>query len=152
MHYPTLELRVCDSCVRMEDSVAIAALYGCVVRMLDRRHDIHAGSTGASRSIASENFWRVQRDGVRASLLDEQECAAIPLASQMEALIRLVEEDAAALGCERDVQAVLDRVSAGTGADRQVEVYQRGLQNDLDNEAALRGVVDWLAASSARSE
>ena len=152
MHYPTLELRVCDSCVRVKDSVAIAALYGCVVRMLDRRHDIHAGLTGASRAIASENFWRVQRDGVHASLLDEQECAAIPLASQMEALIRLVEEDAAALGCERDVQAVLEILSAGTGADRQIEVYQNGLRNDLDNETALRGVVDWLAASSARSE
>ena len=149
MHYPTLELRVCDSCARVEDSVAIAALYRCVVRMLDRRPDIHARLTGASRAIASENFWRVQKDGVHASLLDEQACAAVAFPRQLEALTGLVEEDAAALGCERDLAAVLEIAADGTAADRQVEVHRNGLDGGLDDDAALRGVVDWLAACSA---
>ena len=149
MHYPTLELRICDSCARVEDSVAIAALYRCVVRMLDRRQDMHAGLTGASRAIAGENLWRVQRDGVQASLIDEQAFAAIPLPHQLATLISLLEEDAVALGCERDLAAVLDIAAAGTGADRQVGIYQRGLADGLDDEAALRAVVDWLAAASA---
>ena len=149
VHYPTLELRVCDSCASVADGVAIAALYRCVVRMLDRRADIHAALTGASRAIASENFWRVQRDGVHASLIDEQQCAMVSMASQLERLLGLVAEDAAALGCERELDAVRQIVVAGTGADRQREVHQRGLDAGLDNEAALRGVVDWLAGESA---
>ncbi len=149
MHYPTLELRVCDSCVRVGDAVAIAALYRCVVRMLDRRGDIHASLTGASRAIASENFWRVQRDGAHASVIDEQARAMVPLAQSMETLLALVGEDAAAFGCEREMEAVRAILARGTGADRQLEIYRRGLQAGLDNEAALRGVVDWLAAGSA---
>ena len=149
MHYPTLELRVCDSCVRVEDAVAIAALYRCVLRMLDRRPDIHAGLTGASRAIASENLWRVQRHGVRATLLDEASCAAIPLARQLEALIEAVAEDAGALGCEAELQAVRRIVAHGTGADRQLETYRRALAERPDHEAALREVVDWLASATA---
>ncbi len=32
VRYPTLELRVADSCTRLEDTLAIAALYRCLVR------------------------------------------------------------------------------------------------------------------------
>lgn len=149
VHYPTLELRVCDSCVVVEDAVAIAALYRCVVRLLDRRPDVHAGLTGASRAIASENFCRVQRDGVHASLIDEEACMTVPMAQGMERLIGLVGEDAAALGCGRELDAVRQIVAAGTGADRQIELYRHGLKAGLDNDAALCGVVDWLADQSA---
>ncbi|WP_428375662.1 carboxylate-amine ligase [Lichenicoccus sp.] len=150
MHYPTLELRVCDSCVRVGDSVAIAALYRCVVRMLDRRSDIHARLTGASRAIASENFWRVQRDGVHASLIDEASRTMVSLKDNMETLIALLREDAAAFGCERELEAARGIVRRGTGSDRQVETYERGLRAGLENDAALHGVVDWLAAESKR--
>ncbi len=149
MRYPTLELRVCDSCVRVEDAVAIAALYRCVLRMLDRRREVHAGLTGASRAIASENLWRVQRHGVRATLIDEAACAAVPLAQQLRALAGLVAEDAAALGCEAELQAVQRIAADGTGADRQLELYRRALADRQDPEAALCGVVDWLAAATA---
>ncbi len=148
MHYPTLELRVCDSCVRVEDAVAIAALYRCTLRMLDRRRELHAGLTGASRAIASENLWRVQRDGVRATLLDEEACAAVPLARQLGTLTTAVAEDAAALGCEAELRAVQRIAARGSGADRQLETYRRALAHRPDREAALRDVVDWLAAAS----
>jgi carboxylate-amine ligase len=68
---PTLELRVCDSCASVEDSVAIASLYRCVIRMLERKNEVHAGLTGGSRAIASENLWRVQQHGAEATLIDE---------------------------------------------------------------------------------
>ncbi len=145
MHYPTLELRVCDSCVRVEHGVAIAALYRCVVRMLDRRPDIHRGLTGASRAIAGENFWRVQRHGVRASLLDERQCRLVAFLPLLETLLELVEEDAERLGCTAELDCIRQIAQAGTGAERQLEVFQRGLERGLDDQAALEAVVDWLA-------
>ena len=36
MHYPTLELRVADSCTDLDDTLAIAALYRCLVRRIVR--------------------------------------------------------------------------------------------------------------------
>ena len=35
--YPTLELRIADSCTHVEDALSIAALYRCLVRRLDAR-------------------------------------------------------------------------------------------------------------------
>ena len=149
MHYPTLELRICDSCAAVEDSIAIAALYRCVLRMLERRGDVSARLTGASRAIASENLWRVQRDGVRALLIDEATCAAVPMQRSMETLLALVEEDAAALGSEGELQSVRRIVAGGTGAERQLEIFEQALSRGEENEAALRRVVDWLASTSA---
>ncbi len=149
MHYPTLELRVCDSCVSVEDAVAIAALYRCVLRMLNRRPDIHDRLTGASRAIASENLWRAQRRGVRASLIDETACAAVSMRHSIEMLLAQIEEDAAALGSEPQLQRVRRIAAEGTGAERQLETYQHALSRGQDNEGALRCVVDWLAAATA---
>ncbi|CAH2601177.1 putative glutamate--cysteine ligase 2 [Rhodovastum atsumiense] len=148
MRFPTLELRVCDSCMRVEDSLTIAALYRCLLRLLDRRPDIHARLTGVSRAIANENFWLVQREGIHASLIDAEACTRVTLVQRLQDLAGLVAEDAAALGCEREV-AGLDRiVTTGTGADQQIATYEHGRRHGLDNEAALRDVVDALAATS----
>ncbi len=151
MHYPTLELRICDSCARLADAVAIAALYRCAVRMLDRREEVNTGLTGASRAIASENLWRAQRHGVHATLIDEASARALPLSRQLDALINLVEEDASALGCGPQLQAARRIVTAGTGADRQFEIFKQGRGAGLDTHAAMCGVVDWLAVATAAS-
>ena len=148
MQYPTLELRVCDSCASVADSVAIAALYRCVVRMLDRRPDLHAGLTGASRAIASENLWRVQRDGLDASLIDEAACAMVPMAQSIEALLAMIAEDAMALDAQPELQAVRRIIARGTGAQRQLEAYDRALEDGRDHDVALRCVVDWLARAT----
>lgn len=152
MRYPTLELRVTDSCVRLDDAIAITALYRCLVRLLDRRADVNARLTGASRAIAAENLWRAQRDGARAHLIDEAACAAAPVASQLEAVLALVAGDAEELGCGAEVAATRRIVAAGTGADRQTAVYEAARREGADEEAALRAVVDWLAAASAATD
>ena len=34
--YPTIELRICDVCPRIEDATCLAALYACLIRRLER--------------------------------------------------------------------------------------------------------------------
>lgn len=149
MHYPTLELRVCDSCTHVQDAVAIAALYRCVVRMLDRQPEIHATLTGASRAIASENFWRVQHNGVHATLIDEQSRTMVAFADRLEALIALVEEDAQAFGCVAELERLRIITRNGTSADRQIADYEQSRLAGLDHTAALSRVVDRLAADTS---
>ena len=150
--FPTLELRVCDSCASVEDSVAIASLYRCVVRMLERRDDVHAGLTGGSRAIASENFWRVQRHGAAATLIDEASAEMRPLAVQLEAMTELVEPDAEALGCPEALDAVRAIVLRGTGADQQKAVWQQARASGQDEAQSLAAVVDMLAIRTASSD
>ncbi|MDP4027189.1 YbdK family carboxylate-amine ligase [Methylobacterium sp. NEAU 140] len=96
--YPTLELRVADSCTRLDDTLTVAQLYRCLVRLLSRRPDIQAGLTGTSRGFVMENLWRAERDGTGASLIDEAAERTVTVVEAVDVLLDLVAEDAAALG------------------------------------------------------
>ena len=50
---PTIELRVADSCTRLDDAVAIAALFRCLVRALDRDRALNAGFDRVGRAITA---------------------------------------------------------------------------------------------------
>jgi carboxylate-amine ligase len=149
MRFPTLELRVADSCTRLEDALAVAALWRCLVRLADRRPDLNRGLTGASRGIVAENLWRAQRDGARAALVDEVSGEAVPVAVRLEAVLALVAEDADALGCAGEVEAVRAIPVEGTSADGQLAVYEAARARGPGKHDPLAEVVDWLAATTA---
>jgi carboxylate-amine ligase len=152
LKYPTLELRIADSCTRLDDSLAIAALYRCLVRLVDRRPDLHARMTGASRGFVMENLWRAERDGVRAELIDEAAARAVPLPEGIETILGLVAEDADALGCRPECERVRAIVAEGASADRQIARYEAALARGESEGAALAAVVDGLARETAGRE
>lgn len=149
LRFPTLELRIADSCTRLDDTLTVAALYRCLVRLADRRPELHRKLTGASRAITAENLWRAQRDGVRASLIDVASGVAAPFASYLETVLALVAEDADALDCMREVEAARAIAVAGTSSDRQLAVLAEARGRGLAEREALSAVVDWLAATTA---
>jgi len=148
LRYPTLELRIADSCTLLEHTLAIAALYRCLVRFADRRPEWNRGLTGASRAIAAENLWRAQRDGARAELIDAASGTATPLPQCLEAALALVAEDADALGCAPELDAARAIVLGRTSADRQLAVFAGARSRGLGEREALSAVVDWLAAAT----
>lgn len=150
IHFPTLELRVADSCTRLDDALAIAALYRCLVRFAVRTPDHNRGVTGVSRAVASENLWRAQRSGSQATFVDEARGGLVPLADHLDATLALVAEDAHALGCEKEVEAARAIVAHGTSADRQVAVYEGARAGDDNPGRACAAVVDWLADATAQ--
>jgi glutamate---cysteine ligase / carboxylate-amine ligase len=148
LKHPTLELRVADSCTRVDDSLAIAALYRCLVRRLHRDPSLHANQTGASRAINDENGWRAQRYGIHGSFVDEASRSAKPVRQILDETLDLVAEDAKALGCERELDLARWIVARGTSADQQLTLYTEALGRGLSNRDALAGVVDWLSAET----
>ena len=149
VRYPTLELRVADSCTRLDDTLTVAALYRCLVRLVDRRPEINASLTGASRGFVMENLWRAQRYGVGATLIDEAGARAVPVAEAIDRLLDLVAEDAAALGCAAQVAHAKLIVRGGTSAVGQLGAYEAAFESGEGEAGALRSVVDWLAAETA---
>ena len=147
IRYPTLELRIADSCTRLEDTLTIAALYRCLVRLLVRRPEINRGLTGASRAIASENLWRAQRHGMGAAFIDEARGIAVPGTDYLAGVLDLVAEDADALGCEFEVNRAREIVAGGTSADRQLVLFEQRAP-EIGNMEALAAVVDWLAETT----
>jgi glutamate---cysteine ligase / carboxylate-amine ligase len=145
LKYPTLELRIADSCTRLADTLAVAALYRCLVRCVERRPDLNAGLTAVSRGLIKENLWRAERDGARAELIDEAREATVPLAEVVEDLLALVAEDAAALGCEAACARARAIVAEGTSADVQRLRHEAARADGASERDALSAVVDWLA-------
>lgn len=148
LKHPTLELRVADSCTRLDDTIAIAALYRCLVRRLSLDTTLNAGQTGASRAINDENGWRAQRYGIHGSFVDEKTRTAKPVRDLLDETLDLVAEDAKALGCQRELDLARWIVARGTSADQQLTLYTEAVGRGLSNRDALAGVVDWLSAET----
>ncbi|MGO4704748.1 carboxylate-amine ligase [Microvirga sp. 2MCAF38] len=148
LKHPTLELRVADSCTRLDDTIAIAALFRCLVRRLSRDSKLNAGQTGASRAINDENGWRAQRYGIHGSFVDEASRSAKPVRQVLDEVLALVADDAKALGCEREIDLARWIVARGTSADQQLALYTEASGRGLSNRDALANVVDWLSAET----
>ncbi len=140
--YPTIELRICDICPRMDDSIALAALYAATLRWLLRRDASEGLPADPSTEIIAENCWRARRYGTLAFLGDAERGGRIDIADCVGALIEDVAEDARALGCEPELRRVAHILRDGSSADRQVERYHLSLLEGADRREALRAVVD----------
>ena len=148
IHYPTLELRVADSCTRLDDTLAIAALYRCLVRLAVRKPELNRGLTGASRALVSENMWRAQRDGVHGSFLDGESGTMMPFATYLDAILADVVEDVDALGCQPEIERTRVIAREGASADQQLAVFASARRETADTSGALAAVVDWIAGTT----
>ncbi|MDP3255278.1 MAG: carboxylate-amine ligase [Bosea sp. (in: a-proteobacteria)] len=146
--HPTLELRIADSCTRLDDTLAIAALYRCLVRHLMRRPELNRDLTAASRAIAAENLWRAQRYGIHGGLVDEPSRSMRSVPSLLEDLVERLGEDAKALGCIAELEACRAIATEGTSADVQLAVYEEARARAGGPAAGLVAVIDWIASET----
>ena len=146
--FPTLEMRVTDVCTRVDDAISIAAIFVCIMRMLYRLRRSNQKWRSYPAFLIEENRWRAQRYGVGDQLFDFGKGKLVPFASLIDELLDLIAEDAAVLGCEREVKHALKIATGGTSADRQVECYERLVAEGASADDALIGVVDQLIAET----
>ena len=141
-------MRVTDVCPRMEDALAIAALYVCSVRMLYRLRRANQSWRLYPAFLIEENRWRAQRYGVDGTLFDLGKGELVPFVDLVEELLALIAEDARALGCEAEVTRAGPIAAEGTSADRQLRKLDELIKAGASREEALAGVVDMLIAET----
>lgn len=151
LRYPTLELRICDACTRLDDTLAIAALYRCLVRMLCRHSDEDAAWTPFTRRLIDENRWRAKRHGLDAEFISLDGSAPRPCKAIVEDLLEQVAEDAVALHCERELSRIRALFDEGTSAHLQMRLYRAFLDRGDTPNKAMQSVVDWLVATTMPS-
>ena len=147
--FPTLEMRITDVATRIDDTIAIAALYVCLARMLYRLRRANLSWRTYPVFLLEENRWRAQRYGAKGELFDFGKGTLVPFAELIAEVTSRVAEDAAALGCEAELAHARRIAAEGTSADRQVAVYERAIAGGQSKEAALHIVVDRLIAETA---
>ena len=147
--YPTLELRAPDLPTRLDDTLAIAAVYVSLLRFLWRQRINNQRWRSYSNFLIEENMWRAQRYGVHESLIDYGKGRLVPFADLTEELIELVLPDATALGCAAEVEHLATIVERGTSADLQRDAYAKAKAAGYEGEEALRPVVAALVDATA---
>ena len=143
-HYPTVELRICDLCPRLEDAMCIVALYACLIRMLLRQYQAGGLPEEPLTEIIAENRWLAQRYGVLGFLGNTDDGGRTDIADLVTEMVEAVAEDAVALNCEAELRHALDIVANGSGADRQTDHFRlRLLEGDTEAQA-FTSVVDLI--------
>jgi glutamate---cysteine ligase / carboxylate-amine ligase len=125
----TVELRVPDAQSETAYAAALAALAQCLVATAEEYAPEDA-------RYVSENKWRAIRRGLDATFYDfstKEEKGAREVARDLVTKLRPVSQD---LGCEAELEGVLEIVGRGTGAELQRAVYER--------RGSLEDVVDHL--------
>lgn len=145
---PTLELRVCDICTRLEDAISIAALYQSILKMLVELRAKNQSWRYYRPLLVAENKWRAQRYGITGDLADFGRGELVAFKDLIEELTGLVREHARDLDCLPEVERLGEIVSSGTSADRQIDIYNRSIEAGADPEEARQAVVDWLVATT----
>ena len=146
--FPTVELRICDICTRMDDAICIVALYASLVRYLMRRDWAGTLPPDPPVEIIAENRWLGQRYGVMAFLGDPEQGGRVDIHDYVARLVEDLAEDAVALGCQAELRRATEIVRDGTGADRQVDQYRLSRLEGHTEAEALRSVVSLAAAET----
>ena len=134
--FHTLEVRVCDIPMRLDETVAIAALIQATMAML---YDLHASNKSYriyGRSLIMENKFRASRYGIQGKLIDFGKEEEVPVRDLMLEYLELIDPAVKELGSRDEIDYIHQMLEMGTGADRQLKVFEE--------TGDLKKVVDYM--------
>jgi carboxylate-amine ligase len=140
--FPTLEFRCCDVPMRVDETICFAALFQALVAKLYRLHQRNLSFRLHRRTLIEENRWRAARWGVSGNLIDLGKMREVPTAELMGELLEFVEEVVDELGVRNELGYIHQILENGTGADRQLDVWNRNQD--------FKELVDYIADETER--
>ena len=140
--YPTLEFRICDICTRVDEAMAITALFQALVLWLWKLRRNNITFRIYRRDLIEENRWRASRYGLDGKMIDFGKGQELPTRQLVRELVDLVAEEVDELGTRDYLRPIELMLMHGTSADRQLRIYDA-------NDGDLKAVVDHLLAETA---
>jgi carboxylate-amine ligase len=134
--FNTLEVRVCDVQLRIDETIALAALIQAVIVKLHKLIQQNLGFRLYRRALIMENKWRAARYGISGKLIDfgkQEEVSFIALAHE---LLNFIDDVIDELKSREEVNYIYKMMKDGTGADRQLSVFKE--------TGDLKKVVDYI--------
>mgnify|MGYP001441667625 FL=1 len=149
--FPTLETRIMDVATDVNHAISLVALNICLLRMLCRTRQKNQRWRVYAKMLIDENRWRAMRYSYEEGLIDFAKGQVVPCADLLEELLEFIGEDAEALDCVDEIEALRDIIANGTSAHRQLQVYEDSCSQGADHEQAVKDVVDWLVEETVRN-
>jgi carboxylate-amine ligase len=117
----TIELRILDSQTSLASAVSLTALTQCLVR---RMLEDDGSKEPYNKDMAQENRWRSARHGMDAAFYNAATGNTVPARDAARTLVEELTPHAQDLGCESELEGVMDIVEGGTGSQRQRRIYE----------------------------
>jgi glutamate---cysteine ligase / carboxylate-amine ligase len=134
--FETIEVRVCDLPMRLDETLAIAALIQATAAMLWKLHASNKSYRIYGRALISENKFRASRYGLDGKLIDFGKEEEVPIRKLMHEYLHLIDDVVDELGSRDEIDYIHEMLKMGSGADRQLRVFRE--TNDL------KKVVDYI--------
>src|SRR6476660_414975 len=135
--FPTLEFRICDIPTKVDDTIAVAALFQAIVAKLDILIEKNLGFRLYHRRLIQENKWRAVRYGLDGLLLDLGKQKEVPVKDLIRELLDFVDDVVDPLDSRKEIEHIHTILERGTSADEQLRVFEES-GNDFN------AVVDML--------
>ncbi|MBV9128339.1 MAG: carboxylate-amine ligase [Verrucomicrobia bacterium] len=123
--FDTLEIRVCDAQSRVDDTIALAAVVQAVIAKLYKLQRQNLSFRIYRRRLLDENRWRASRYGLDGKLVDFGKQTEVEERSLIYELLEFIAPEARELGISREMNHIETILREGTGADRQIETWNR---------------------------
>lgn len=136
-YFNTLEFRMCDIPMRVDETICLAALMQAVVVKLYKLMRQNLGFRIYRRALINENKWRAARYGTEGKLIDFGKKEEVDFKILAMELISFISEVVDDLGSWDEVNYILQILQNGTGADRQLAKWD-------GTEDGLKKVVDYI--------
>src|ERR1017187_2990876 len=139
-YFPTLEFRVCDMPMRLEESIALAALCQAIIAKLYHLHERNQSFRHYSRALIMENKWRAARYGLDGKMIDFGKQTEVPARQLIGEILEFVDDVVDELGSREEIAYIHKIMEVGNGADRQLRVYHE--------TGDFKKVVDYMIAET----
>jgi carboxylate-amine ligase len=134
--FETIEVRVCDIPMRLDETLAIAALIQATAAMLYKLHASNKSYRIYGRALISENKFRACRYGLDGKLIDFGKEEEVPIRKLMLEYLHLIDDVVDELGSRDEINYIHEMLNMGSGADRQLKVFRE--------TGDLKKVVDYI--------
>jgi carboxylate-amine ligase len=121
----TVETRVFDQMTRVEHTISMAALVASIAHRLCALFDAEEPLIEYPTELVDDNKVRAALRGVDGKLIDFRRGERATAPEMAHKLIDLVADHADELDCRAEVEGIADLLQTGTGAHRQLELYER---------------------------
>ena len=122
--FPTLEFRICDIPTRVDDTVAIAALFQAIVAKLTKLIEKNLGFRLYRRMLIQENKWRAVRWGIDGKMIDFGKQKEVPTRDLILELLDFVDDVVDELGSRKEIEHVHTILERRTSAEEQLRVFE----------------------------
>ena len=138
--FDTIEFRICDAQSRVDDTIALAALMQAIVSKLQKLRRQNVTFRSYPRRLIDENRWRASRHGLDGKLIDFGRKCEVDERDLLHEMLDFVSTEVEELGNQREMAHIERIMREGTGADRQLMVWERTQD--------MKAVVDQIVAET----